>query len=100
VVPARAGKQSLQRSLRFYQSGSSEVSPCKFNFYFNTKDISRSLATVCFDNNNVTLARQILDQIVVNNDSKYDPGVQGLLLKLALYDEKDVYCKWFRHFRV
>ncbi|GLI75699.1 hypothetical protein PoHVEF18_003961 [Penicillium ochrochloron] len=65
----------------------------KGRFVSTNLGLQKSLATVCFDNNNVTLARQILDQIVVNNDSKYDLGVQGLLFKLALHDEKDVYCK-------
>ncbi|KAJ5363432.1 uncharacterized protein N7496_009145 [Penicillium cataractarum] len=54
-------------------------------------NLQKRLATISFSNNDFVFAKQTLDQIVVENETKSDLQVQCLLFKLALHDEKDVY---------
>lgn len=57
----------------------------------DTNTVYRRLATVFFSNNNLLLARQTLDQVLTEKETKSDLQIQCLLFKLGLHDEKDVY---------
>ncbi|OOQ88131.1 hypothetical protein PEBR_13978 [Penicillium brasilianum] len=56
-------------------------------------NLQKRLATVFFGNNNLLLARQTLDRILTEKETKSDLQIQCLLFKLGLHDEKDVYLK-------
>jgi hypothetical protein len=62
----------------------------------DTNTVHRRLATVSFGNNNLLLARQTLDRILTEKETKSDLQIQCLLFKLELRDGKDVYRGCFK----
>ncbi|CEJ53758.1 hypothetical protein PMG11_00101 [Penicillium brasilianum] len=56
-------------------------------------NLQKRLATVFFGNNNLLLARQTLDRILTEKETKSDLKIQCLLFKLGLHDKKNVYLK-------